>query len=166
MRLVALLSPVLLSTSLAAQASSLQQWVRGDSAARRVTIDLAAVHTAGAAGPTLNGISNGRVQVVVPLNWTVVIEWRNADSTASHSFIVQQEREKLPERAGEPAFLYAYSRTPASGMAVGKTDRTQFVVDQAGWYWILCGVPGHAIAGEYISLRVDPTATAPLIQPR
>ena len=86
------------------------------------------------------------------------LEWRNDDSTA-HSFIVQQEREKLPERAGEPAFLYAYSRTPVAGIAPGRSDHTQFVVDQAGWYWILCGVPGHAIGGEYLSLKVDRDAT-------
>jgi uncharacterized cupredoxin-like copper-binding protein len=102
----------------------------------------------------LNGVSRGELQVVVPQGWTVVLQWRNGDSTA-HSFIVQQEREKLPERAGEPAFQYAYSRSPVAGMAPGRTDQTQFVVDQAGWYWILCGVPGHAIGGEYISLKVD-----------
>ena len=145
--------------SLQGQTASLREWVRPDTVAKKVTIELYAVHAAGAAAPTLNGMSFGKVQVVVPLNWTVVLDWRNADSTAMHSFIVQQEREKLPERAGEPAFQYAYSRTPVAGMAPGRTDQTQFVVDQAGWFWILCGVPGHAIGGEYISLKVDASAT-------
>ena len=22
-----------------------------------------------------------------------------------------------------------------------------------GWYWMLCGVPGHALEGEYIGLQ-------------
>ena len=141
-------------------------WVRPDSAARTVTLDLVATRPAGAAARpagtaavTLNGVSHGDLQVVVPLGWTVKLEWRN-DDPAAHSFIVQQEREKLPERAGEPAFQYAYSRSPVAGMGPGRTDHTQFVVDQAGWYWILCGVPGHAIGGEYISLKIDREATA------
>jgi sulfocyanin SoxE-like protein len=158
MRLLPLLSLLILGSSLTAQTASLRSWVRADTGGRSVTIELAAVHTAGAPGPTLNGISNGRVQVVVPLGWTVVLEWQNSDSTATHSFIVQQEREKLPERAGEAAFQYAYSRSPVAGMPFGRTDRTQFVVDQAGWYWILCGVPGHAILGEYLGLKVDATS--------
>lgn len=134
-------------------AAQLPAWIHPDTVAKSVTLDLVAGHG------TLSGASGGKLQVVVPKDWTVKLEWRNDDSTA-HSFIVQQEREKLPERAGEPAFQYAYSRTPAAGIAPGRTDRTQFVVDQAGWYWILCGVPGHAISGEYISLKVDATATA------
>ena len=132
-------------------------WVLPDSGAKTVTLALAAARAPGDAETTLNGVSHGDLQIVVPLGWTVKLEWRNDDSTA-HSFIVQQEREKLPERAGEPAFQYAYSRTPVVGMGAGRTDHTQFVVDQAGWYWILCGVPGHAIGGEYIGLRVDPAA--------
>ncbi len=136
----------------------LPAWIHPDSATRTVTVELAAIRPAGAPVATLNGISHSALQVVVPLGWTVKLEWRNDDSTA-HSFVVQQEREKLPERAGEPAFQYAYSRTPVAGMGPGRTDHTQFVVDQAGWYWILCGVPGHAIGGEYIGLRVDPAAS-------
>jgi len=136
----------------------LPAWVHPDTAAKTVTLDLVAVRPAGAGAATLNGASRGDLQVVVPLGWTVKLEWRNDDSTA-HSFVVQQEREKLPERAGEPAFQYAFSRTPVAGMGPGRTDHTQFVVDQAGWYWILCGVPGHAIGGEYISLKVDRDAS-------
>ena len=144
----------LLVASIAAPLSAqLPGWVRPDTLSRTVTLDLVAAHG------TLSGASAGKLQVVVPRGWTVKLEWRNDDSTA-HSFIVQQEREKLPERAGEPAFQYAYSRAAVMGIAPGKSDRTQFVVDQAGWYWILCGVPGHAISGEYISLKVDAAAVA------
>jgi uncharacterized cupredoxin-like copper-binding protein len=45
------------------------------------------------------------------------------------------------------------------GLPAGQVDRTSFQADQPGWYWLLCGVPGHALAGEWIGLRVDPEAT-------
>ncbi len=35
------------------------------------------------------------------------------------------------------------------------------MADQAGWYWMLCGVPEHAIRGEWIGLKVDRTAVMP-----
>lgn len=159
MRLPFVLLLSTLPALVSAQSTPLPAWVHPDAGARTVTLELVAGRSAGAQGADLSGVARGEVQVVVPRGWTIRLEWRNDDSTA-HSFIVQQEREKLPERAGEPAFLYAYSRIPVAGMAPGRTDHTQFVVDSPGWYWILCGVPGHAIGGEYISFRVDPAATA------
>ncbi|HEU4569086.1 MAG TPA: sulfocyanin-like copper-binding protein [Gemmatimonadales bacterium] len=130
----------------------LPAWVAPDTAARSVTLDLVAEE-----GRRLNGHREGDIQVVVPAGWTIRLQWRNADSVP-HGFVVQVEREKIPERAGEPAFQYAYSRSPVAGLPPGRTDHTQFVADTPGWYWILCGVPGHAIAGEWIGLRVDPEA--------
>jgi hypothetical protein len=32
------------------------------------------------------------------------------------------------------------SRSVLPGLGAGKTDETTFA-DQAGWYWLLCGVP-------------------------
>ena len=74
------------------------------------------------------------------------------------------EREKLPIEGGRPAFDNAMTRMVTDGLAAGQADQTTFVADQAGWYWLLCGVPGHAIAGEYIGLRVDPEANVGAIK--
>jgi uncharacterized cupredoxin-like copper-binding protein len=50
------------------------------------------------------------------------------------------------------------TRMVTAGLPAGQRDQSTFTADQAGWYWMLCGVPGHALAGEYIGLRVDPEA--------
>ena len=65
------------------------------------------------------------------------------------------EREKLPTKAAGPALENAMSRAVTTGLKPGQRDVTTFVADQAGWYWMLCGVPGHAIRGEWIGLKVD-----------
>jgi hypothetical protein len=110
-------------------------------------------------GPALlNGHHNGALQIVVPLGWTVQWEWRSADSTSPHSLVVMAEREKLPLESGREAFTNAMTRAVTAGLPAGQVDRTTFTADEAGWYWLLCGVPGHAIAGEYLGLRVDPEA--------
>ena len=139
-------------------ASETPVWLVADTAGRTVTIALQ-VTPASAGGPALiNGHHNGDLQIVVPLGWTVQWDWRSADSTSPHSLVVMAEREKLPMEGGREAFTNARTRAVTTGLAAGQVDRTTFTADEAGWYWLLCGVPGHAIAGEYLGLRVDPEA--------
>jgi hypothetical protein len=133
-------------------------WLVADSADRTVTIALQVTPAPDGGAALLNGYRNGGLQIVVPLNWTVQWDWRSADSTAPHSLVVMAEREKLPTEGGRAAFTNAMTRSVTDGLPMGQGDRTTFTADEAGWYWMLDGVPGHALKGEYIGLRVDPDA--------
>jgi hypothetical protein len=133
-------------------------WLVADTAGRAVTIALQVTPATGDGPALLNGHHNGALQIVVPLGWTVQWDWRSADSTSPHSLVVMAEREKLPLEGGREAFTNAMTRAVTAGLPAGQVDRTTFTADEAGWYWLLCGVPGHAIAGEYLGLRVDPEA--------
>jgi len=152
-----LIGASLLAPGAAAQAGA-PAWIRPDSTARTVTMALEVTRPAGAPSALFNGYREGAAQVVVPLGWTVAWDWRNADSTAPHSLVVMQEREKLPTESGRPVFTNAMTRSLAEGLAAGQTDHTTFEADQVGWYWLLCGVPSHALQGEWIGLKVDPDA--------
>jgi hypothetical protein len=138
--------------------SGVPGWMLVDSAARTVTITLVVSPAPDSGAALINGYRNGEVQIVVPLNWTVQWDWRSGDSTKPHSLVVMAEREKLPTEGGRAAFPNAMTRMVIAGLPAGQHDLTTFTADQAGWYWMLCGVPGHALAGEYIGLRVDPEA--------
>jgi hypothetical protein len=142
-----------------AQSDTLPRWIVADATAKSVTLALEVARPSGAPSAGLNGEHDGSVQINVPLNWAVHWSWRNGDSVP-HSLVVVAEREKLPMEGGHPALDNAASRAVTTGIDPGKTDETAFVADQAGWYWILCGVPGHALAGEWIGLRIDPAATS------
>ena len=145
------------SAPLAAQTGSPEPapWLTADTAARTVTIALEVTAPAGSPSGLLNGFREGGVQIVVPQGWTVTWDWHSADSSARHSLVAMVEREKLPAEAAQPAFTNAMSRSVTAGLAAGTHDKTTFVADQVGWYWLLCGVPGHALAGEWIGLKVD-----------
>ncbi len=134
-------------------------WITVDTSARTATIALKVTHPPGSPSASLNGYREGGVQIVVPLRWTLTWDWRSADSAAKHSLVLMAEREKLPTEGGRPAFTNAMSRGVTAGLAAGQSDRTTFEAEEAGWFWLLCGVPGHALAGEWIGLRVDPEAT-------
>jgi len=131
-------------------------WLVSDEGGRTVTLTLQVTREPG--GAAINGHREGGLQIVVPLGWTVQWDWHNADSTAAHSLVVMVEREKLPTEGGHPAFTNAMTRMVSAGLPAGGGDRTTFTAEEAGWYWLLCGVPGHAIAGEFIGLRIDPDA--------
>jgi hypothetical protein len=144
---------------LAAQGGdSLPSWIHLGPEATTVHLDLEA--TRGDSGVSLNGQRRGDLQVVVPKGWTVRWSWHNGDSLENHSLVVMTEREKPPSEAGQPAFTNARTRSPTGGLRVGQKDETTFVAEDAGWFWLLCGVPGHALTGEWIGLRVDPAAKA------
>jgi hypothetical protein len=149
-------------TPLAAQSTGAAEpapWLTADSAARTATITLEVTAPAGSPSALLNGYREGGVQIVVPIRWTLIWDWRSADSAGKHSLVVMAEREKLPTEGGRPAFTNAMSRGVTTGLAAGQSDRTTFEAEESGWYWLLCGVPGHALAGEWIGLRVDAEAT-------
>jgi hypothetical protein len=144
---------------LAAQAAELPAWIHPDPGAKSVLLDLTVTHPAGAPSAVISGEHDGSIQVVVPRGWTIKWHWVNQDSSSSHSLVVVAEREKLPQQGGQAVFTNAMTRAVLPGLAVGRTDDTSFEADEGGWFWVICGVPGHAIAGEWISLRVDPAAT-------
>jgi hypothetical protein len=143
--------------------AQLPAWMAVDSAGKAVTLSFEALPGGPEGIATLSGNHHGNVQVVVPVNWTVNWTWVNRDSTQNHSLVVMAEREKLPMEGGRSALDNAMSRAVTAGLKAGQRDVTTFLADQAGWYWILCGVPSHAIRGEWIGLKVDREALMPTV---
>jgi hypothetical protein len=139
-------------------------WMVVDSAGRTVMLTLQVTAPAGAPSALINGYRAGEARIVVPLGWTVRWDWRSADSTAPHSLVVMVQREKTPLEGGRPSFSNAMTRMVIEGLRPGQSDQTTFVADEAGWYWMLCGVPGHAINGEWLVLRVAPEAKTPRVE--
>jgi hypothetical protein len=154
----ALVRPASGSAQSTADGAAPVPWLASDTAAHTVTLRLEVSRPAGAPSALINGQRAGGLQVIVPLNWTVTWEWRSLDSTTAHSLVVMAEREKLPAEGGHAVFDNAMTRMVAAGLPAGQGDQTTFLADQSGWYWMLCGVPGHALEGEYLGLRVDPEA--------
>ncbi len=134
-------------------------WLVADSAVKTAALSIEVTRPRGAASALLNGYRRGEARVIIPIGWTVRWNWRNADWSSRHSLVVMAEREKVPLEGGRPAFSNALTRTLTEGLPPGQTDQTTFQAEEAGWYWFLCGVPSHALEGEWLELRVDPEAT-------
>ena len=139
-------------------------WLAIDSVNKTATLALEATTRPNAPSALINGYRNGEARIVVPVGWIVKWNWRNADTASPHSLVVMVQREKIPLEGSRAAFSNAMTRMVTEGLPVGQTDQTAFVAEEAGWYWLMCGVPGHALKGEWLELRVDPEAKLPSVQ--
>lgn len=139
-------------------------WLAIDSVTKTAALTLEVTRPPDAPSALINGYRNGEARSVVPVGWTVTWNWRNADTASPHSLVVMVQREKIPLEGGRPAFSNAMTRMVTEGLPPAQMDQTTFVAEEAGWYWLMCGVPGHALAGEWIELRVDPDAKLPSVK--
>ncbi len=125
------------------------------------------------AGFNFDGGAYGRMTVTVPLGSKVVATFKN-DSTTPHDVLVIPNMRALPSHSVTPAFAGARSsfsgfRPGAGGSSSGRPPagnrppRTSgpttftFVANKAGTYMLICGVPGHALAGMWDKFVVSAT---------
>jgi sulfocyanin len=131
-----------------------------DPATKTVTFALEA-GAPGSAGPfNFNGYTNGGATLVVPPASTVVMNFVNLDGTP-HSAVVIGDTETMPNMGGTPAIPAAYTVSLTQGLPQGGKDVMRFTAPQSGNFRIICGVPGHALSGMWIRLKVDPAAKTP-----
>jgi plastocyanin len=139
------------STTPAAADSEYLKW---DPATKTVTFKLVA-------GPfDFNHFTNGGGTLTVPAGSTNVWNFLQNDGTP-HSAEVASGTGPVPNSGGDPAIPRAYTNKVVEGLMQGATDVIRFTAPDTGSYRIICGVPGHALSGMWIWLKIDPAAKAP-----
>lgn len=129
-------------------------YVTWDAATKTVTFRLVA-------GPfEFNHFTSGGGTLTVPPGSTNVWNFLQNDGTP-HSAEVAAGTGPLPNSGGDPAIPRAYTNKVVEGMAQGETDVIRFTAPDTGSYRIICGVPGHALSGMWIWLKIAPAAKAP-----
>jgi hypothetical protein len=129
-------------------------WVTYDAATNTVTFKLEA-------GPfSFNGFTSGGATLTVPPKSTVVMNFVQNDGTP-HSAEVASGEGPLPNSGGDPAIPRAYTNKVVEGLPQGGKDVIRFQAPESGSYRIVCGVPGHALSGMWLWLKIDPAAKAP-----
>ena len=94
----------------------------------------------------------------------VVINFVNRDRTL-HSAPVIPGEGPLPSIGGDPVIPAAHTcdvtAVDRQGLAQEGKDVIRFTAPDSGRYRIVCGVPGHALSGMWIWLKIDPAAKTP-----
>jgi sulfocyanin len=153
--------------------SNPSQWIA--TTGKNVHLTLIAGYNQANAGFNFDGGANGHMVVTVPLGDKVTGTFKNTASTP-HDVLVVAYQKPLPTHSVPVAFAGACFGSPVcSAGGTGKpgagspptggapqganqTGTFSFVASKAGTYMIICGYPGHAIAGMWDTLVVSPTA--------
>ncbi len=104
---------------------------------------------------SFNAAARGGETFVVPLGWTVEIRLRNRDASP-HSARIVSAMDTLPMSLPPASFPGAESLNAEAGLAYGRSEVFRFKAERAGKFLIACAVPGHAAAGMYVRLVVQP----------
>jgi hypothetical protein len=130
-------------------------WLSVDTTAKKATFQVTAGLTTLNGGLNFNGFKDGGLTLSIPLNWNVVIAFRNHDTVLPHSAEVIDTVKPLPPGPADPAFPRAQTVRLQQGLGAEEADTVRFVANKAGSYMIFCAVPGHGLAGMWIRLKVS-----------
>ena len=145
-------TPVGVGPPPATAGSDVSNVLRVDDAAGRVmTLSLDTGSGPSMNGFNIDGLGKGRLQIVIPVNWTVHVNCRNA-SPIRHSCGVVEGLQ-----SSQLVFPGAATPAPSVGIPPGQSATFTFVANRAGSFRIACLVPGHMEAGMWASLEISAT---------
>ena len=145
----------------ASSATMAADWISVDDGARTVTIDLVAGSTDANNRWNFNGFANGETSVVVPVGYTVTINFENRDPVNAHSVGVLEKAASYPAIFDDATPVFdgaitsnATSMTESTAPG-GGTESITFTASAAGEYALVCPVPAHAVTGMWIGFDVS-----------
>lgn len=145
-----------------APAAFAQTYVTNQAAQKTAILTVVAGSDSANGGLNLNGGVRGNKTFVVPLGWKVELRFRN-NGVAPHSVIVLGGG-SVPASITPALAAFPGSAGKNLAQGFGKTggsapqDTLRFTASKAGKYTVACGVPGHALSGQYIGLEVSGSA--------
>lgn len=138
-------------------------WLAVDTTTRTATFQLIAGLTGLNGALNFNGFKDGGLTLAIPLDWTVVIEFRNHDGMLPHSAEVIDSVAPLPAMPVDPVFPRAFTARLMEGLPPEGQDTMTFTASKLGSFLIFCGVPGHGLAGMWIRFNVRGRSTRPAL---
>lgn len=150
-----------------AQSEPHPSWLQADAGSKKVRIDIIAGFNANNGALNFNGYFTGDMTIIVPVGWTVEVDFKNNDAMLPHSLLVTKPYppDHVPEIAGvnEVAIPRAYTDNPDQGIPAPKGDKVSFKAQAPGDYWFFCGAPGHGQGGMWTKFKIDAAASAPSV---
>jgi PQQ-dependent dehydrogenase (methanol/ethanol family) len=134
-----------------------------DTTPNQVNLTIVAADGATNGGLNFNGQANGTATYRIPEGATVQVTFKNLSTQSPHSVMVEADGAQNQVRMPAPAFDGASTPDPESGITSG-TQVFTFKADQQGKYVLVCGIPGHASAGQWINLEIGGPDTQPSYQ--
>lgn len=139
---------------------TMPEWFQMDESGQTVTLDITAGTTSANNNWNFNGFYGGTGEIVVPVGYTVTINFTNDDPNIAHSIGVDARTGNFPGSFSNPTPVFegAISSNPTSmteGTMPGESETITFTADEAGQYTFVCYIPGHAAIGMWVAFTVS-----------
>lgn len=149
----------------AARELTMPDWMQVDRSARTATLEIVAGKTDANNSWNFNGYADGEVEVVVPVDFEITVDFRNADQVMAHSLGIDELQESWPAtfQNPRPVFQGAITSSPTTmdgATQPGQSEIIVFTADSAGEYAMVCYIPAHASQGMWIYFTVSPDGEA------
>lgn len=133
--------------------------------AHTVELTIVAGKDMSSGGMDFNGYRNGAMTITVPVGWKVVVHFVNNGDMPHSLAVLPAGSSKQPSPPATPVFPGAITKNFEDGLPKGTKQTLTFDASKAGTYELVCGCPGHSVAGMWDKLVVSPTAEAPSVTP-
>lgn len=143
-----------------ASAQRVNEYLTYDGRVRTARLSIVASLDASNNALNYNGMSEGGLEIEVPLGWKVQVNLVNAGELHHSALVIKREAEP-PIVPANPVFRGSSIEPADVGIVKSARDSMTFVAERAGTYALVCGVPAHAQLGMWIRFTVSGQAKAP-----
>lgn len=155
---------IFMALALAASGASAASYVTSNASTKTATIVVDASQGTAGGGLNFNGAVKGGKSFTIPAGWNVVMRYKNLGMLAHSAIVIKGTTPPVSVAEKDAAFPGAYSSMVMNGMPMNAASTAKFKASMAGSYLIVCGVPGHALGGQYLGLKVVAGAKAATYQ--
>jgi hypothetical protein len=141
-------------------------WIKNDPAARTVAMEIVAdwnqveryrrdnIRTDII---DFNGYWGGNLTIIVPIEWSVKIDFINGSSSFRHSLMVTRvyAQSEMPVKLTPEDAIWGAYTDPPEGIKINERRRLNFVAKQAGNYFLACARQTHLMEGHWIGFEVQ-----------
>ena len=152
--------PLATGASARALPAAAQSWVKWDAGHKTANLTVTAAYDQTGGGFNFDGYNLGHLTFTVPLGAKVVVSFTNKAALA-HSAVITPYADRSLAGQFPLAFKGSASPNPTTGAAsLSHPQVFSFVANKVGTYALVCGVPGHAIAGMWDRFTVAKVSAA------
>lgn len=148
--------------SLPALAGNTPKWMKVDQKDKTVTLDVNMGNPKVAGGFNFEGHAHGSMTITVPAGWKVHVKAINVGNLG-HSLEIVPAQKNPPQQGIKPAFSSSETAHLKTGIKPKHHGSFTFDAKKAGKYWMMCGVPGHALGGMWDHFVVSKSASSPSV---
>lgn len=136
-------------------------WLAYNQHSKTVDLKMFAGQTGNNGGFNFDGYSMGKLNITIPVGWTVHVTFRNDSSDFPHSLILVPFKDRMHDAFTGAALAGAETASIGSGLYQGTVSEFAFKASAAGHFAFVCGVPGHAADGMWDSVTISDAARTP-----